>query len=452
MLAIDVITGPGGFAADPAAPAGGAPGRLMGDAFKALLAMGEGATPQSAGQTAAKPAKGLLGAEPALTETATNEGAEGLLAAAAFVGAAQPTQPAPTTAAPPAEAAPKSSPKGEPAPAMTALKAALSVAAGTDKAPVATDADGAASLPTATTAEGETPEGAAPAPAAAPNAKAASDAAVQTLARSGAPVLTDPAATPVTQRRAAEVQAEGDRRTERQTALKGSTPTASPEAGAAPAPAASGQPQAQNPGAAQASPADNGAVEAASPDAAAAPAPDAADAPADPALEPLPEAPRADVAAREAQRPAAAPSGLARATIETTAMLAAGIARRLEGRSTRFELGLTPEGLGKVDVSIEVGDDGQLMARLAFDNPAAAAEMRARADELRRQLTDAGFQLAGDALEFSERQGGDASSHDTWGRDRSAFAGAARVAEAADAQPGPWISLSVAREGVDLKV
>lgn len=451
MLAIDVITGPGGFAADPAAPAGGAPGRLMGDAFKALLAMGEGATPQSVGQTAAKPAKGLLGADPALTAAATNEGAEGLLAAAAFVGAAQPAQPAPTTAGPPAEAAPKSSPKGEPAPAMTALKAALSVAAGTDKAPVATDADGAATPPTATIAQGETPEGAAPAPAAVPSAKTASDAAVQTLARSGAPVLTDPAATPVTQRRAAEVQAEGDRRTERQTALKGPTPTASPDAG--PAPAASGQPQAQTQGAAsQASLTDTGAVEAASPDAAAAPAPDAAEVPADPALEPLPEAPRADVAAREAQRPAVAPSGLARATIETTAMLAAGIARRLEGRSTRFELGLTPEGLGKVDVSIEVGDDGQLMARLAFDNPAAAAEMRARADELRRQLTDAGFQLAGDALEFSERQGGDASSHDAWGRDRSAFAGAARVAEAADAQPGPWISLSVAREGVDLKV
>ena len=103
-------------------------------------------------------------------------------------------------------------------------------------------------------------------------------------------------------------------------------------------------------------------------------------------------------------------------------------------------------------LSLEVGDDGQLAARLAFDNPVAAAEMRARADELRRQLMEAGFQLAGDALEFAERQGGDASSQDRWGRDRSAFSGAARVAEAADAQPGQWISLSVAREGVDLKV
>ena len=79
-------------------------------------------------------------------------------------------------------------------------------------------------------------------------------------------------------------------------------------------------------------------------------------------------------------------STLSHATVETTAHLAAQIARRLDGRSTRFDMVLTPEDLGRVDVSLEIGKDGQLSARLAFDNPAAAADLRGRADELRRQL------------------------------------------------------------------
>ncbi len=96
-------------------------------------------------------------------------------------------------------------------------------------------------------------------------------------------------------------------------------------------------------------------------------------------------------------------SGLSRATVETTANLAAQITSRLVGRSTRLELGLTPEGLGRVDVTLDIDDDGQLSARLAFDNPLAATELRGRADELRRQLEDAGFTLARDALDFSSR-------------------------------------------------
>ncbi|WP_414530985.1 hypothetical protein, partial [Nodularia chucula] len=51
-------------------------------------------------------------------------------------------------------------------------------------------------------------------------------------------------------------------------------------------------------------------------------------------------------------------SRLSQATIETTAHLAAQIARSLDGKSTRFDMVLTPEDLGRVDVSLEIGDDG----------------------------------------------------------------------------------------------
>ncbi|WP_306004016.1 flagellar hook-length control protein FliK [Brevundimonas sp. C43] len=150
-------------------------------------------------------------------------------------------------------------------------------------------------------------------------------------------------------------------------------------------------------------------------------------------------------------------STLSRATVETTAQLAAQMARKLEGRSTRFDMVLTPEDLGRVDVSLEIGKDGQLSARLAFDNPAAAADLKGRADELRRQLQDAGFQVAGDALDFSQRDpsaGGGAFERQ---QQRNAlFAGGSRLAAQADTPivpaPGAWINHSLTPDRVDLKV
>jgi flagellar hook-length control protein FliK len=146
------------------------------------------------------------------------------------------------------------------------------------------------------------------------------------------------------------------------------------------------------------------------------------------------------------------PSGLSRATIETTAMMSAQIVRRLEARSTRFDMVLTPEDLGRVDVRMEVDSEGQLTARLAFDNPAAAAELRGRADELRRQLEAAGFQLSDSSLQFAERDGGRRDQpFDQRGR---AFAGAGRLADTADSLSAPprWTALSLTPEGVDMKV
>lgn len=150
-------------------------------------------------------------------------------------------------------------------------------------------------------------------------------------------------------------------------------------------------------------------------------------------------------------------SQLSRATVETTAQIAAQILRKLDGRSTRFDMALTPEGLGRVDVSMEIDSEGRLSARLAFDNPAAATDLRSRADELRRQLQDAGFQLTQDSLEFSERNSSGFGGGGAFDRapDRRAFAGAARLAAQADVAtppPGPWASLSLTPDRVDMKV
>ncbi len=150
-------------------------------------------------------------------------------------------------------------------------------------------------------------------------------------------------------------------------------------------------------------------------------------------------------------------TGLARATLETTAMMAAQIVRRLESRSTRFEMALTPEDLGRVDVRMEIDGDGRLTARLAFDNPAAAAELRGRVDDLRRQLEASGFQIGEDALEFTEREGGRDQPFDRRFADREpgrAFAGAGRLIDDPSIAPPPtrWAALTLTPEGVDMKV
>lgn len=151
-------------------------------------------------------------------------------------------------------------------------------------------------------------------------------------------------------------------------------------------------------------------------------------------------------------------STLSRSAVETTAQIAAQIVRKLEGQSTRFEMALTPEDLGRVDISLDIDADGAIHATLAFDNPVAATELRGRADELRRQLVEAGFTVGDDALSFSERdpsagQGG-AFDREADPRNARAFGAASRMNAEADTalQTPHWISLSLTPTGVDMKV
>ncbi|MEN5052121.1 flagellar hook-length control protein FliK [Brevundimonas naejangsanensis] len=185
-----------------------------------------------------------------------------------------------------------------------------------------------------------------------------------------------------------------------------------------------------------------------------APAPPAADAnaPVQPPAAVQTAAPQESAVARDLGL-----SHLSRATVETTAQIAAQIIKKLDGRSTRFDMALTPEGLGRVDVSLEIESDGQVTARLAFDTPAAAADLRARADELRRQLMEAGLHLSSDDLEFAERDPSSGFGGGAFERqpDRRAFTGAARLAAEADSlvpPPSAWTSLSLTPDRVDLKV
>jgi len=103
----------------------------------------------------------------------------------------------------------------------------------------------------------------------------------------------------------------------------------------------------------------------------------------------------APAASAHAPPPPAPHAGQARATTETIANLTAEIGRKLEAKATRFEVELTPAGLGHVSVSVEIAASGKMTAAMSFDSPQAAAELRSRSHELQKALEQAGFDVTG---------------------------------------------------------
>ena len=106
------------------------------------------------------------------------------------------------------------------------------------------------------------------------------------------------------------------------------------------------------------------------------------------------QAPAPAAATAHAAAPAAHAAPV-RATSETVANLTAQISKHLEGQSTKFEVELNPAGLGRVSVSVEIAASGKMTAAMSFDSPQAAAELRARSNDLQRALEQAGFDLSG---------------------------------------------------------
>jgi len=179
----------------------------------------------------------------------------------------------------------------------------------------------------------------------------------------------------------------------------------------------------------------------------------------------LPPAP-AEAARTHAAAPSAAASAEVRGSPETVASLAAQIVKKLGARTTHFDVQLDPAGLGKVNVRVVIGPDGQVSAAMSFDNPQAAAELKSRAAELHRSLAQSGFDLSG-GLSFDVAQdqgGGYGGQQNAFGSQDGANSGnafrgrafAAALATAGDAVqaalPGAYSFARGADKGVDVRV
>ncbi len=80
---------------------------------------------------------------------------------------------------------------------------------------------------------------------------------------------------------------------------------------------------------------------------------------------------------------------------------------RFNGKTSTFEIRLDPPELGKVDVRVEVGRDGKIMAVIAARDPAVADALMRGAKTLENALTQAGLTLAegGVRVEIDQKNG-----------------------------------------------
>jgi flagellar hook-length control protein FliK len=99
-------------------------------------------------------------------------------------------------------------------------------------------------------------------------------------------------------------------------------------------------------------------------------------------------------------------------TTETVARLATQIVQTAQGAASQFSLTLHPEELGGVEVKIQVDRHGAVSASMTFDNPQAAADVKAHAAELKAALNQAGFDVSDDGLSFNSNGQGQQSAGD----------------------------------------
>ena len=101
------------------------------------------------------------------------------------------------------------------------------------------------------------------------------------------------------------------------------------------------------------------------------------------------------------------PPGMAPPVTTPLAMLPIEIGMRALEGSQRFDIRLHPEEYGRVDVRLDVDNDGGVKAHLLVDRVDTLAMLQRDAKSLERAFEQAGLKTSEGALQFSLSQGGD---------------------------------------------
>ena len=159
-------------------------------------------------------------------------------------------------------------------------------------------------------------------------------------------------------------------------------------------------------------------------------------------------------------------AGAAGTSSRTVTSLASQIVQNVDNKVTRFEVALDPEGLGRVNVSVEISAKGEMSARLSFQHADSANALASESVALRQSLADAGFTLKPEDLTFqSGGQTGSQTGSQTGGQgygasddsQRPATGGAAafgamnRLADLTDLSAMGAAS-GVATRGLDIRI
>ncbi len=135
-------------------------------------------------------------------------------------------------------------------------------------------------------------------------------------------------------------------------------------------------------------------------------------------------APQANAAPMQGTAAAAAAAAAAPTATQAAPVPMAGLAVEIAAQSltgkNRFEIRLDPPELGRIDVRLEIDNDGHVRSRLVVERSETLDLLRRDAPQLERALQQAGLKTGDHALEFSLR-------HQTPHRDDETHQDAARL-------------------------
>ena len=94
----------------------------------------------------------------------------------------------------------------------------------------------------------------------------------------------------------------------------------------------------------------------------------------------------------------------------TTQSIALTIAQKAQNGVQQFEIRLNPPELGRVDVRLEFGKDGQVTTHLIVERPETLEMLNKDSRQLARALEEAGLKLDNDGLSFSLQDQGNAEN------------------------------------------
>lgn len=128
----------------------------------------------------------------------------------------------------------------------------------------------------------------------------------------------------------------------------------------------------------------------------------------------------------------------------------------------KISIRLDPGNLGKVDVRMEVGHDGRLMAVISADKPDTLAMLQRDAQSLEQSLRDAGLKTSSDSLSFTlrdqnqadgrEGRDGQAGQGRNRGRGHDEYAGTGTTTDPAALAAANAQRAASARGGLDIRI
>lgn len=145
----------------------------------------------------------------------------------------------------------------------------------------------------------------------------------------------------------------------------------------------------------------------------------------------------------------AAPSGPLLPQVPLEA-LAVQIARRFEQGMSSFEISLSPAELGKLDISMQVSDDGRVHAVLRAERPETLELLKQDARALETQLRQAGLDVGSNALSFQLSQGN--AQRQNLADRNGAFSSALNGNASTDEQTTTTYVATRKRDGIDIHV